>query len=343
MVDLSILIVNYRTKELLGRCLECLLGERGHDLAIEVIVVDNASNDGCAELLSREFPDVTFVQNEFNYGFAVANNQAFRRSEGRYVMPLNPDTEVAPNALKTLVAFLDATPRAAIACPILVEDEGKFTLPMTRFYEWDVALLRVLRTRMERLIGPTPLPDRPFLVDWTWTTGYVCRRAAIPRDQLFSEDMFLFGEEYDLCRGLRDRGFQIYMLPAAHLRHHTSVTWSRTPEHIAVARRLGMAVLWEIRRREFGRVSATLSQALLGSEAAVVWALLRGKALMTGRRRPVIDADYAAQVDASLHVCLEGGRYVRRINDAARRYFNDGQDPPPLTEGRTGALRSSVG
>jgi GT2 family glycosyltransferase len=231
--------------------------------------------------------------------------------------------------LRELVSFLDGHPEAGLACPIMLDDDGVGSPPASRFPAYDLTIGRVLRRRLrlERDLGAGA--DRPFAVDWVWTTGYVCRRAAFS-GQLFSEQMFLFGEEYALCRGLRDAGFRLFVVPSAQLLHHGAVTWSRSPDRISMARRLGMAALWTIRRSEFGGSTAALSQAVHGAEAAVIWGALRAKRWLTGQGRPLLEADYAAQAGASLALLIQGERYVSEINARARRFFNEGRDPPPL-------------
>ena len=119
MIDLSILIVNWNTREFTQGCLSSLLStsdrlENGRlvfeRLQAEVIVVDNGSHDGSAALIREEFPWATLIQNDQNLGFAPANNQAYRISSGRYLLLLNSDTRVQDGALQALVDFMDAHP-----------------------------------------------------------------------------------------------------------------------------------------------------------------------------------------------------------------------------------------
>src|SRR5689334_12325359 len=126
--DLSVLIVNYKTPAYLQACLQSFLS-RSFPFSLEIVVVDNASGDESVAMVRERFPQVKLIANPYNYGFSVANNQAFRATTGRYVMPVNPDTEALPGCLEELIAFLDSHPQAGLACPVNVTSEGTLRLP----------------------------------------------------------------------------------------------------------------------------------------------------------------------------------------------------------------------
>ncbi|MCS7066436.1 MAG: glycosyltransferase family 2 protein, partial [Fimbriimonadales bacterium] len=118
MPDLSLIIVSYNTRDLLRDCLESLLVPRPSPLttySCEVIVVDNASSDGSAEMVQREFPVVRLIANAENRGFGAACNQGLQVAQGRYLLVLNADVRATPGALARLVEFMDVHPEAA-AC-----------------------------------------------------------------------------------------------------------------------------------------------------------------------------------------------------------------------------------
>src|SRR5271165_5655937 len=121
-MDLSIIIVNWKSVDFLRGCLASIFSP-GSSLSLEVVVVDNASYDGCEEMLSREFPQVRFIQSRENIGFARACNLGFRNSTGRVVLFLNPDTKVLGNALSSMVDGLESQSHAgAIGCKLLNGD-----------------------------------------------------------------------------------------------------------------------------------------------------------------------------------------------------------------------------
>ena len=139
VMDLSIIIVNWNTRELLARCLQSVgsgfefrvarsAGQSAtcnpQPVTYEVFVVDNASTDGSAQMVRERFPWVRLTANSENVGFARANNQAIRKSKGRYVLLLNPDTEVHPGALETLTRFMDTRTKAGAAGARLLNPDG---------------------------------------------------------------------------------------------------------------------------------------------------------------------------------------------------------------------------
>lgn len=122
--DVTISIVSFNSRDFLVDCLRSTYAEHG-GLEVEVIVVDNASTDGSAELIRREFPDVTLIVNEENRGFAAAHNQATRLSSGRYLFLLNPDTVLLPGSLTKLASFMDGHPEAGAAAASTWLDHGR--------------------------------------------------------------------------------------------------------------------------------------------------------------------------------------------------------------------------
>jgi GT2 family glycosyltransferase len=126
-VDVSVCIANWNCRALLRRCLESLLDPR-QELRLEVIVVDNGSTDGAADMVGYDFPEVVLQRNPANFGFARANNQAAERAWGRYLFFLNNDTVVPPGALRELVDFADAHPEVGMIGPRLRDGQGRTQL-----------------------------------------------------------------------------------------------------------------------------------------------------------------------------------------------------------------------
>ena len=122
MVDLSIVIVSWNVRDLLRQCLRSILAG-SQTCRLEVIVVDNVSTDSSAEMVRAEFPDIHLIVNAENRGFPAANNQGIATAEGRYVLILNPDTEIVGDALATMVAYADAHPDVGIVGPQLLNED----------------------------------------------------------------------------------------------------------------------------------------------------------------------------------------------------------------------------
>src|SRR5512142_327860 len=120
MNSIAIGVVNYNTRELLRACLQAALREAPSEL----LVVDNASSDGSADMVKKEFPDVTLVENERNLGFGAAANQVIAHSRMQYVLVLNSDTRVQPGVIPALSAYLDQNPHVAILGPRIVNADG---------------------------------------------------------------------------------------------------------------------------------------------------------------------------------------------------------------------------
>ena len=147
MTDLSVSVVSYRTPALLRQCLSALERERAQ-LDLDVTVVDNASGDGSAEMVAEDFPWVRLIRNDRNLGFGAAHNQALRVAGGRYLLILNSDATPGVGALRTLVEFLDAHPRVAVAGPRLRYPDGRVQPSRRRFPT--VATLLLESTQLQR-------------------------------------------------------------------------------------------------------------------------------------------------------------------------------------------------
>lgn len=229
-LDLSVVIVNWNTGRLLDQCLTSLRtdlsmsGDHRRHLRAETFVVDNGSTDESQRVSADNERCVQFIQNRDNRGFAGANNQAIRSSSGRYVLLLNPDTEVRAGAIETLVRFMDEHPDAGAAGPLLLNPDG--TLQDSCFPA--PSLLREL-WRLLHLDAVWPYgsyrQDRwslasPHLVDVVQGACLVIRRHALDQIGLLDEDYFIYSEEVDLCQRLRERGWSVYWVPGATVVHY---------------------------------------------------------------------------------------------------------------------------
>ena len=235
LVDLSIIIVNWNTRDLLAGCLESVIGNRlsviGSPTAItdhrspitETIVVDNASADGSAAMVRERFPDVQLIENPRNVGFALANNQGIAHSRGRYLLLLNSDTVVHPDALQTLIDFMDAHPEAGACGPRLLNCDGSLqpsVHPMlTPGRElWRLSFLEQLSPRatypVQRWDTVTPRP-----VEVIKGACLLVRRSALHQIGLLDDRYFMYTEEVDLCYRLAQAGWQLWYVPQAVVTH----------------------------------------------------------------------------------------------------------------------------
>lgn len=225
LTDLSIIIVSYNTRDLLRDCLasveRCCSGA-----SVETFVVDNASSDGSAEMVAREFPLVELIVNESNVGFAAANNIGLRRAAGRYVALLNPDTRLSPGALPELVRFMDARPRAGYCGPRLVNANGTNQPSAHRFPTIVSAGFSILGLARRYPASRHTLDlhvlhghRAHFRADWL---GGACLMVATPclhAVGLLDEGFFMYFEETDWCRRMAKAGWEGWYVPSAEVTH----------------------------------------------------------------------------------------------------------------------------
>lgn len=221
-LDLSIIIVNWNTRDLLAQCLASVYAHSPSG-SFEVIVVDNASTDGSAAMVHRCFPDVILLANDHNPGFAAANNRAIDHSCGRYVLLLNPDTIVYPGALDALIDFLDDNPAAGAAGSRLLNPDGRLQpschpAPTLTRELW--RLFHLDRLKPVALYPMASWPsDRPRVVDAVMGAAFIVRRAVIDEIGLLDDAYFMFSEEVDWCVRIRRAGWPIYWVPASQIVH----------------------------------------------------------------------------------------------------------------------------
>lgn len=216
-MDLSILVISWNTLEMTRACLASVFEGLG-GLSAEVILVDNASDDGSAAMVEAAFPQVRLIRNDRNRGFAAANNQAIAESSGRHVLLLNSDTLVRGDVLPASVAFLDAHPDAgAMGCKVLNTD-GSVQENNVDFPSLPTIVAGIVGLRKLGLHRPDP--ERETDVDVVAGCYLMVRRAVIEQVGILDERFFFFGEETDWCRRMRDAGWRVVYAPVGEITHH---------------------------------------------------------------------------------------------------------------------------
>jgi N-acetylglucosaminyl-diphospho-decaprenol L-rhamnosyltransferase len=258
LTDLSVSIVNTGSRELLLACLETL--PRGAD----VVVLDNASEDGSADAVRDRFPDVRVLAQQFRAGFGANHNTVIRATEGRYVYVLNEDTTAGDWAFDRIVAYLDANPRVAALGPRIVYPGGRLQDSAWRFPTPLVSALGLLT--VGKLGVKQSGGHAPHAVDWVTGAALVLRREALDQVGLFDEEFFLYSEEVDLQFRLRQAGWDVHYFPAATVVHHESQFSAEIPE-----RRINE--MWRSRhrywRKHHGRVGARAAALATGGQYAL--------------------------------------------------------------------------
>ncbi len=202
--DLSIIIVNYNTRDYLARCLESLADMSG--ISAEIFVVDNASKDLSVEMVRERFPEAVLIANAENLGFAKANNQAIAVSKGRYLYFLNPDAEVQKGAFAAMISHMEAHPEIGLAGTRLVNPDGSAQPSVESRYPGQ----KHAGKELAGLKGD---------IAWVLGASMIARRMAIMNAGGFNADFFLYGEEQDLCLRLRRAGWEIGYIPEAAVLH----------------------------------------------------------------------------------------------------------------------------
>ncbi len=240
MLDVGVIIVSYNVAGLLRKCLRSVLASRGTNLA--VCVVDNCSTDGSAEMVAAEFPEVHLILSPENRGYSAANNLGIRYFQThspapRYILLLNPDTEVPPDGIARMVAYLDSHPEAGVAGPKLVRPDGSldlacrrsFPTPEVSFYRM-VGLSRLFpKSRRFGRYNLTYLdPDIETEVDSVVGAFMLIRREALDEVGLMDEDFFLYGEDLDLAFRIKARGWKVLYYPKVVVLHHKGESTRRS-------------------------------------------------------------------------------------------------------------------
>ncbi|MBI5449443.1 glycosyltransferase family 2 protein [Candidatus Gottesmanbacteria bacterium] len=227
-VDLSIIILSYNTISLLRRCLASIFTSQMSDDAWEIIVVDNASIDGSADMVARDFPSVRVIKNRKNIGFAAGNNIGIRSSHGSYVLLLNSDAEVRPGTLRTMLDFLVSYPDAGAATCRLELVDGSLDPACHRGFPTPWAAMTYF-LGFERLFPRVPLFSQYHAwykdlssvheIDSPSGAFFLVRRSVIDEVGLLDEDFFMYGEDIDWAYRIKEAGRKILYNPSVSALH----------------------------------------------------------------------------------------------------------------------------
>lgn len=235
-LQLSVIIVNYNVREFLDHALtsirKAMRGMRG-----EVIVVDNASDDGSIEMLRKRYPEVQRIVNSTNLGFARANNIALRRARGRYLLLINPDTIVQEDTFRVMVKFFEDHPEVGLAGCKILNPDGSFQLACRRSFPtpW-VAFTKIVGLSAlfagSKLFGRYNLtylnPNESYEVDAVSGSFMMLRREVYERVGGLDEDFFMYGEDLDWCYRIQQAGWKIYYVPTTQIIHYKGESTKRS-------------------------------------------------------------------------------------------------------------------
>jgi N-acetylglucosaminyl-diphospho-decaprenol L-rhamnosyltransferase len=289
-LDVSVCIANYHCRDLLRDCLRSLL-DQSQDLALEIIVVDNASSDGAADMVAREFPQVHLIRNDTNRGFSRANNQAADLARGRHLFFLNNDTMVPPGALRYLVDYADRHPDIGMIGPRCRDGQGKVQASFRRRPTLMALLHKTVPLRWTGLFkrAHRRFRHRHFDPDAVCNVDVLMGAAVlVPRQRFFAcgrwDEEFAFGGEDSELSARMNRIARVVYLPQAEILHFGRVS-SRL--HIGYASsQLASGWVRYFRKAGYGRLPVFIYKAAVTVDAPLQ---LAGKTLqgtwrwLTGR------------------------------------------------------------
>jgi N-acetylglucosaminyl-diphospho-decaprenol L-rhamnosyltransferase len=230
--DISVVIVSYKVPELLRACLASVQRETV-GCTFEIVVVENASGDGSAELVRDEFPDVRLIALDQNIGFAAGSNLAARAALGEYVLLLNPDTELVGDTLGALLAYARAHPEAGLVGGRTLRPDGELD-PGSCWGAQSLWSLVCFASGLSSLFRGSRLFNPESLAGWSRdserqvdiVTGCLCLTPRAVWEQLdgFDESFFMYGEDADLATRARRRGYSPAITPEAVILHHVGAS-----------------------------------------------------------------------------------------------------------------------
>ena len=246
-IDVSIIIVNWNTKHLLCNCVSSIY-ENNDDLKSEIIVVDNASSDGSAEVIRLKFKEIKLIANMENRGFAAANNQGIAASKGRYILLLNSDTLIFDDSIRRLIAFADLHREAGVVgCKILNHDKTSqstcFMFPSIVNMFFSACYLNKL-FRKNHLFGRERMTwwdrDDQRQVDVVSGCFMLVRRQAIEQVGMMDERFFMYAEETDWCYRFKRSGWAVIFTPIGQIIHLGGQSTQKVKSNMLIQLRLSI-------------------------------------------------------------------------------------------------------
>jgi GT2 family glycosyltransferase len=250
-IDISVVIVGWNAGHYLELCLDSLV-KAPPKRSMEVLVVDNASTDGSADMIETKFPWVKLIKSPENLGFSRGNNLAIRQCQGRYIALVNPDVIVFPGCLDALVDFLEANPKVGNAGPRVFNPDMTQQNTCRRFPTlWNnfcSAAGLASRFKKSRFFAGEQMfyfpHDRTMRVDVIVGCFSTIRRETFDAVGLLDEDLFMYGDDVDWCRRCWNAGWEVVFYPGAQAIHYRGKTTASHPVRFAVAQLRSILQYW---------------------------------------------------------------------------------------------------
>jgi GT2 family glycosyltransferase len=266
VVDLSVIIVTWNCREFAKECLRSIK-ETVH-INFEIILVDNASSDGTVEEVRLAHPDVRVIANQHNLGFAKANNVGIAASCGNYLALINPDVVVLPNCIDAAVTVLDGDPSIGLLGPMMLDRNGNVQRSGMRLPTlWNVLCDALV---LHTVFGRSPLFGGQLMRDFDWTTRrdievlngwlWIVRRDTVSQVGQLDEGFFMYGEDVDWCRRIREHGWRVLFEPSTAAIHFGGGSSANAPVRFFLELQRANLRYW---RKYFGLFSRSLYRAIL--------------------------------------------------------------------------------
>jgi len=282
MIDLSIVIVSWNTRELLRECLESLYRYTS-DVTFEVFVVDNASSDGSADMVRELFPQVNLIRNEQNLGFSKANNQAIKVSKGKYIALLNPDTLLIEDVFSPLIKYADQHEKIGAIGPKILNRDGKTIqyvcarrLPNLYLEFFELSGL-TRKFPKNRIFGSEYMTywdhDSSRYVEGLSGACMVVNKKAIDDVGMMDENQFMYGDEIDWCKRILDAGWKIYYYSGISIIHYGEES-SKQIKHDLI--NIAKNSRWYYYKKHYGKIYAFTYCVLISlfSMSKYLWSFL---------------------------------------------------------------------
>ncbi len=223
MKDLSIIIVSWRVKDLLKQCLESIF-EHTSQINFEVIVIDNDSGDGTVEMAGQSFPQVKLIANKINLGFAKANNLGIKKSSGKYLLLLNPDTKLKDNSLKKVIDFLDTNSKVGVLGCKLLNHDLTLQASVRRFPKFLDHLVMMFKLHhlfpLKKYLAKDFNYNKTAEVDQVMGAFFVISRKVFEQVGYLDEKYYIWFEEVDYCKRVKKAGYQILFFSQVSIIHY---------------------------------------------------------------------------------------------------------------------------
>ncbi len=248
-IDVSVIIVNWNTKDLLRECIQSIQNET-KKISYEIIVIDNFSKDNSAQMVKDEFPHICLIANQYNAGFGRANNQGYKIARGKYLLILNPDTLILNRAIEILYEFMENNQQAGVVGPKCIHEDETIQVSWASFP--GIKNIFTNNVTWKEAFSMMPLFKKIFRSDAVYTNEGFTVKKVIPRQKvdyilgqcmmipksvtdqvgLFNEDIFMYEEEADLCYRVKEAGFETWFNPDAVIIHYERKSIDQIPNYL---------------------------------------------------------------------------------------------------------------